>query len=248
MRFINCLLSFILCYIFSEDLLISLSVFLITGAGNLINDFFDWDIDSKKGKKRLINNRYFYVFFSILLFIFGIVLVIGKIQFYIAIFASILLIIYSSLLKKYKYIGNLVVALLCALVPIYGTIPNISMDILIISLIIFVSTYVREVIKDFEDLLVDKGYKITLPMISKKLGKTVVFLSTILTTLLIICYLLFIYQDVMISSIVFISYIAFILAIFEFLQYANYTSAQKLVKLSSAIFIIALMLKYLFNI
>jgi len=156
-----------------------ISAFLICGAGQAINDVFDKDIDKKTNKKKPIpsgkiksNNA---LLFSGILFLIGIILAffITPLALTIAITFSLLLIIYASVLYKVKYLGNIIVALGTAFTLIYGAsvTGNIPLLIIVFAMSAFFANMGREIIKDFQDLAKDRGFKRTLPMISEKIGK-----------------------------------------------------------------------------
>jgi len=188
MRFGNCAIAAIAVLIgytiitldFSIGVgLAMLSAFLICGAGQAINDVYDLNIDKKINRSKPIPSgkitRKNALRFAQLLFIIGILLaaLINTWAFLIALIFSFLLVIYASVLYKVKYIGNIVVALGTAFTLIYGAsvTGNIPLIIIIFALSAFFANMSREITKDFEDLIKDKGFKKTLPMISKKLGK-----------------------------------------------------------------------------
>ncbi|MBT4870961.1 MAG: geranylgeranylglycerol-phosphate geranylgeranyltransferase [Candidatus Diapherotrites archaeon] len=156
------------------------SAFLICGAGQAINDIFDYKIDKKINKKKPIPSgkvsRSNATIFSAILFLVGIILAffINPLAFTIAVIFSILLILYASVLYKVKYLGNIVVALGTAFTFIFGAsvTETIPLLIIIFAMSAFFANMSREITKDFEDLKKDKGFKKTLPMISKKLAKS----------------------------------------------------------------------------
>ncbi len=156
-----------------------ISAFLICGAGQAIDDVFDHKIDKKINKEKPIPSgkitRKNATVFSIILFLVGIIIAffINPLTFAIAIIFSALLIIYASILYKVKYLGNIIVALGTAFTFIYGAsvTQNIPPIIIVFSMSAFFANMAREITKDFQDLKKDKGFKKTLPMISKKLGK-----------------------------------------------------------------------------
>ena len=156
-----------------------ISAFLICGAGQAINDVFDEKIDKKINKKKPIPSgkitKKNALIFSTILFIVGILIaaLINPLTLTIAIIFALLLIIYASVLYKVKYLGNIVVALGTAFTFIFGAsvTENIPLLIIIFATSAFFANMSREITKDFEDLAKDKGFKKTLPMISKRIGK-----------------------------------------------------------------------------
>lgn len=145
-------------------------VFIATGGGNVINDYFDYNIDKINKPERPIpsgrisrKNAYYY---SISLFIISSIL-----GFYInvnagliAVFSSILMFLYASKLKKAGLIGNFVVSFLTGLTFILGGFVveqySYSVDYVVLSgylaFYAFLMTFSREIIKDMEDLEGDK--------------------------------------------------------------------------------------------
>lgn len=151
------------------------SAFLICGAGQAVNDVFDLKIDKKlhpkkplpSGRVSVTGARYFYM----LLFILGILLsfFINSTAFLIAIVFSILLLVYSIFMKEYKYLGNVVVALGTAFTLIYGAAISLNFSVVVfLAGSAFFANWGREIIKDAEDLDVDRGFKKSLPMLVPK--------------------------------------------------------------------------------
>lgn len=148
-----------------------LSTAIITGAGNMINDFFDLEIDKRQWKETPMvrgNVRPFAVFvLSLALFAAGIVMAffINTTAFLIAVLVSLLMVVYSALMQNHKYIGNVVVSLGTALTIIFGA--SIAGNYLwasVFAFSAFLANIGRELTKDLEDMKVDKGIKRTLPM------------------------------------------------------------------------------------
>ena len=117
-------------------------VFLISGAGMIINDIFDIEIDKvNKPKRPLPSGRMKKKtawIYAALLFIIGnaIAFYIGINPFIVSVFASIILIAYAAKLKKVLLIGHLGVSLMVALTFIFGGVitgnifPSLSLAIL----------------------------------------------------------------------------------------------------------------------
>lgn len=158
---------------------------LILGAGNVINDIIDVDIDRlNKPRKALIPRRVsirlaWVVYFSlnILALIFSVYLILKyQVGWYIFMpFCAILMLyVYSRWLKKKFFIGNLVIALLCGVLGLVGfwvemdnihTIKELSDKdytmILYSAGSIFIFSFLlvlaRELIKDCEDMVGDRS-------------------------------------------------------------------------------------------
>jgi geranylgeranylglycerol-phosphate geranylgeranyltransferase len=157
-----------------ESLLLFFIVALITAAGNVINDFFDAEIDAINRPDRPIPSgsvsRGAARGFAITLFLAGILvsfftnpLCVG-----IAIFNVVLLIAYAAKLKSTPFIGNIVVAYLSASIFLFGGALN-GFDGLVliipIAAITFFAMVSRELLKDAEDVEGDRaGGADTLPI------------------------------------------------------------------------------------
>jgi geranylgeranylglycerol-phosphate geranylgeranyltransferase len=149
-----------------------LSVFFISGAGQTINDFFDYEIDKKKKNSRpfvrgIISKQNGFIF-SIALFTLGIILAsfLNEETFWMAVFFSALLFLYSASMSKIKFVGNAVVALSVGFTFIFGaSVAIITPLVLMIALAAFFANWTREIMKDVEDAHSDKGHKLTLPLL-----------------------------------------------------------------------------------
>jgi geranylgeranylglycerol-phosphate geranylgeranyltransferase len=161
--------------------LVFLTVFLITGAGNAINDYFDAGIDAINRPDRPIpsgriskNSAYR---FSIALFVAGIIIsyFIGSshIPLLIAIFNSLLLYFYASFLKRKVFVGNLSVSYLTGSTFLFGGAAYGGKGIQVTLILFFLSmlaTFAREIVKTIEDIEGDrKDGASTLPI---KIGET----------------------------------------------------------------------------
>jgi geranylgeranylglycerol-phosphate geranylgeranyltransferase len=150
--------------------LIFITVFVITGAGNGINDYFDANIDAINRPDRpipsgRISTRFAYIF-SIGLFAFGILIsyFIGSpdsthIPFWIAIFNSFLLYLYASTLKRKVFVGNLSVSYLTGSTFLFGGAAYGGKGIQVTLMLFFLSmlaTFAREIVKTIEDIEGDK--------------------------------------------------------------------------------------------
>jgi geranylgeranylglycerol-phosphate geranylgeranyltransferase len=144
-----------------ESLLLFFIVALITAAGNVINDFFDAEIDAINRPDRPIPSgavsRGAARGFAVTLFLAGILisfftnpLCVG-----IAIFNTILLIAYAAKLKSTPLIGNIVVAYLAASIFLFGGALNGVeglIRIIPVAAITFFAMVSRELLKDAEDV------------------------------------------------------------------------------------------------
>ena len=191
-----------------DFIILSLSILFITAGGYIINDLYDIEADtinkplkvyiSKSISKK--NAWFIYLLSSTLGVSLGIYLSVIKNSDFLSFYfigTTLLLFLYSVLLKKQVFIGNLCISLLVAL-PIYllykfdsnsKTISNIlqyfflSIAVFYYMFFAFLTTMIREIIKDIEDINGDYTVKLkTLPIV---IGKTrarniSIFLSVVL--------------------------------------------------------------------
>ena len=157
-------------------LLIFVIVFLVTGAGNAINDYYDRDIDSINRPGRPIPSgrisppaafRY-----SLALFLAGCLLagLVNPICFALAAFNSILLFLYARSLKAMPLSGNVTVSFLTGSTFLFGG-AAVGMQGLQANLIPFLLSFLvsmsREIAKDIEDMAGDMvGGARTLPILA----------------------------------------------------------------------------------
>lgn len=171
--------------------LLALSVMFIMAAGNVMNDHLDFEQDKKFKPHKQVLEKHISV--NIAPYIIAVLNFIGiSIAAYLAyiednyklinifLLSMLLLWQYSYTLKKYVLIGNLVVALLCALVFL---LPVLFEKLLTTDLVetqskyyiltqmkgyalfAFTLTLLREIVKDMEDVEADKMFKYsTLPV------------------------------------------------------------------------------------
>lgn len=158
-------------------MLAGIAAFLITGAGNAINDFFDVEIDKINKPHRPIPSgrisKSDAMMLSLSLFMISIALA-KYINFYallIALINSIILIVYAKYSKRLLLVSNMGVSYLVASIFIFGVVATDAFDageIKIISIITacaFLMTFSREIIKDIEDMEGDsRKYSVTLPI------------------------------------------------------------------------------------
>ena len=157
-------------------LIITGAVFLITGAGNAINDYYDRQIDAINRPDRPIPSKRIRpktaFCYSIALFAAGCILasLAGQISLVIAVFNSLLLILYARDLKATPLLGNLSVSYLTASTFLFGGAAGGLMGLLAnqipfgLSLLVSMS---REIAKDIEDMEGDRlGGARTLPILA----------------------------------------------------------------------------------
>ena len=150
-----------------------LVAFLVTGAGNAINDYFDVEADRINRPNRPIPSgrikKSHAVFFSTLLFAIGIILAsfINEMTFVIALVNSVILYLYSWDLKDRLLVGNIAVSYLVGSTFLFGgaAFGNIKLP-LILMLLAGLANLAREIVKTLEDVEGDR-----LRILKKLVGK-----------------------------------------------------------------------------
>lgn len=152
-----------------------ISVFLISGAGMVINDFYDIEIDKINKPDRPIPSgkirEQTALFYAAVLFIAGIALAyfINIETMFTAIIASALLLAYAAQLKKTMLMGNVLVSAMVALTFIYGGMIFHNYVIMLpVALLAFLSNMAREIYKTIDDALGDQKYQVN--SVSIRLG------------------------------------------------------------------------------
>ena len=155
-------------------LLLLLVVTFITAAGNVINDYYDADIDAVNRADRPIPSgqvsRNAALWYAVLLFGAGIAvsLFTNGICIAFAVFNSLLLALYAARLKSMPLIGNIAVSYLSGSMFLFGgAFAGMAglVHLLPIAVMTFLAMMARELLKDAEDVEGDKaGGASTLPI------------------------------------------------------------------------------------
>ena len=165
-------------------------VFFTIGA-NVLNDYYDFEVDKINRPDRAIITgevpRVHALYISIFSFIIGILIALqlNQLSQLISIGISFpLLVFYNAKLKNYPLIGNVVVAFILGLSFIYaGSVFNNIEPLMVPAFLAFGLTLIREIVKDIADIKGDQAINSkTLPIIwgKKKSIKLCAFLSLIL--------------------------------------------------------------------
>lgn len=218
------------------------SAFLIASGGYGVNDYFDYRIDLVNKPLRPIPRgdlkRMHALVVSLLLMGAGIViahLISGELGLVAAATAG-LLILYSYVLKRLVFVGNLVVSLLCGLVFVYGgmSVGKIG-PTLVPAAFSFLFHLGREILKDVEDVEGDrKGGAHTIPVRSGR--RLAIILSTLIYLLLIaltpVPYATGMYSwRYLISVVVLVDVSLMLTTIYVWRRDANYGTANRVLKL-----------------
>lgn len=155
--------------------LATFTVFLVLMAGNIMNDYFDIEVDKINHPDRPLPSgkisKETALILAVLFFAFGYVvafLSFNLLLSLIVILAIVLLLSYEWKAKKEGLVGNIIISFLVALIFIYGSLSvRFSYLVLIFAFMAFLANLSREIIKDVEDVEGDIDRR-TLPM---KIGK-----------------------------------------------------------------------------
>ena len=157
------------------------AVFVITGAGNVFNDYVDVEADKVNKPKRPIPSgrvsKRSALIFSMLLFFLGILSAgfLNWICFAIAVVNSLLLVAYSHVLQNKLLMGNITIGYLVGSTFLFGGAATGYLPMIVIPLILMMlamlATIAREIVKDLEDLEGDR--KSFLKRIAKKVTESI---------------------------------------------------------------------------
>jgi len=160
-----------------QILIACLAVFLFSGGGMAINDYFDYEADKINKPKRTLPagkiSKKNILIYSLILMIIGnsLVLFLNYKMLVFSLANTFLLIAYSWKLKKIILLGNFVVSWLTASIFLFGSLLSgaVTATILILFLFAFSSTIGREITKTIEDVEGDKKINArTLPIVAGK--------------------------------------------------------------------------------
>ena len=163
-------------FLLSRPLALAMAAaFLVCGAGQAINDYFDRALDQKTKPRRPIPSgripARWVLGQALALFAAGnlLALQLKPVSSAISLAFTLLLIAYSWKLKKVKYVGNWVVAMGTAVTLVFGaSLAGVYYPVLFLAFSALLANLGRELTKDLEDLEGDKGHKTTLPMLIGK--------------------------------------------------------------------------------
>ena len=243
-----------------------LATVFITAGGYAINDYFDRKLDRVNRPQALIVGRLIYprhamayhLFFSIIGVIMGCWVAFRSGQLYLGLvffMVSGLLWFYSTTYKRELILGNIIVALMTALVPFlvllfelpllarnYGSDVSPLTKFLLIwvlgfSLFAFLVNLTREIVKDAEDFEGDEAYgKRTIPVVWGMPAARWITAAIILLTvvMLLIAWMLFIPDTItllyfIVALIIPLLYVIFVL--FRYLDRNSWHRASNVLKL-----------------
>lgn len=215
LRPLNFLITFLTIYfaiiIANNSLLFSLKAFfgslagsLISGAGMVINDYFDIDIDKINRPERPIPSgmvspkgaMFYYLILNLISLFF--ISFTNLVAFFIASFSIIIIFLYSYTFKNKGLIGNFIVAFMTGLAFIFGGVIGENILPLIFPFVFaLLINLAREILKDIEDTEGDKLKNLkTFPIVygEKKSFRLITILLSITVVITIIPYLINIFN------------------------------------------------------
>ena len=228
-----------------------LVVFMITGAGNAINDYFDVEIDKVNKPERPIPSGKIglrtALYFSLALFTIGTLLAasINLICGAIALVNSLLLIYYASTLKRTALVGNIAVGYLTGSTFLFGGavfFENGGINgIVVLFLLATLATIARELVKDIEDIEGDReeGAR-TLPILIG--AKKAAYLASLIGFLAVLASPLPYLQSLMSIRYLFIVALAdilFVVAVYQILGKDDPAKSSKMFKMAMAFALIS---------
>jgi geranylgeranylglycerol-phosphate geranylgeranyltransferase len=161
--------------IIPETLLLFAVVALVTAAGNVINDYFDVEIDRVNRPHRPIPSGQVTLpaarAYAVTLFLAGILACIptNALCIAIAVFNSVLLVVYAARLKRAPLVGNIAVSYLSASMFLFGgALGGYSgmYRVMPFAVMSFFAMLARELVKDAEDVEGDRASgAVTLPIL-----------------------------------------------------------------------------------
>ena len=235
---------------FTVILLVFLVVFLISGAGNSINDYFDIRIDSVNRPERPIPSGRIKakeaLYFSYFLFIVGTLIAFSINPFCgtIALFNSLLLIFYAKTLKGTPLLGNLSIGYLTGSTFLFGASVLGYMGLkalFVLFLLAALAITAREIVKDIEDMEGDrKEGADTLPLRvgAKKAAYLAGFVGALAVLLSPLPYLMSLF-GLRYIYLVSLANLGFLAAIYQLLVRKNPKDSSKMFKLAMFFALIA---------
>lgn len=231
---------------FSVALMVFSAVFLITGGGNAINDYFDREIDAINRPERPIPSGRISpraaLIWSAMLFVGGCAIsaLINPSCMALAVLNSLVLVIYAARLKGMPAAGNIAVSYLTGSTFLFGGLATApSSTTAFLSVLSALATLSREIVKDIEDLPGDLAHGAkTLPAFIGK-RKSFVLASLALIVAMMLSYLVPLGLGYLVA--VSTANLAFLLSINRMIR-ADASGSQRWIKIGMALALAAFLL------
>jgi len=175
---------------FFNLVLIIFSTVLTAGAGNIINDIFDIDIDSINKPTRPLPSSNMkissaYIWYSVLVagsLLSGFLL--GYHSFAAVALVNLILLFYTVFLKRRPFWGNFVVAFISGYLFYFCSITTGNFSLIIpLAISSFLFHFIREIIKDIADLKGDEHHRADTMAIRLGIPRTINILKLLIITL-----------------------------------------------------------------
>jgi len=175
---------------------------IVNAAGNIINDIFDLEIDKINRPQRPLPsgimtttfaiNAYVYLsFFALILAYYNLNLN----SFLIVVITSVMMFLYSFILKGIRLVGNIVVSFFTGLAFVFGSVVvNNFYCGIIPAVFAFQISLMREIVKDIEDIEGDKEIGISTFPIKYGIDKSIKLITIIGCVLIISTTIPFVLQ------------------------------------------------------
>ncbi len=233
--------------------MIFLAVFLVTGAGNAVNDYYDREIDAVNRPERPIPSGRispkWAINYSLALFAVGCAAagLVSLLCLALAVFNSLLLFFYARDLKATPLAGNICVSYLTGSTFLFGGaafgLAGINLDI-IPFLLSFLATMSREIAKDIEDMEGDRwGGARTLPILVGECASAALASAFVLAAVILSYFAPF---GRAYLAIVLIADIFFLVSILKILR-GDSSGSQRMLKLGMAVALLAFAAAALFR-
>lgn len=231
----------------------AVSAAFVGSAGNIINDYFDIEIDKINRPNRILPSNKLSLNEAqtefVVLNIAAVILsfFINNYALLIVIFSITVIFSYSAYFKKIPLLGNIVVSFFTGLAFIYGgaAVENISAAV-IPAVFAFTTNLIRELIKDIEDIKGDSANNVFTYPSKHGINKTkylILSLTIMLMILTTIPYILEIYKiEFFLIAMSFINplFLLMLKRLFENDELSNMKSSSRIVKVNMIIGLIAI--------
>ncbi|MCD6550184.1 UbiA family prenyltransferase [bacterium] len=177
---------------FYEMLVSACVVIFITAGGNVLNDYFDYEIDKVVHKKRPLPSARILPdqakITALLLLVIGAFLsaFLNEACFLITVLNVLLLISYEKSLKNRGILGNIAISYLVASLFLFGGLVVENLErIMVLVLLAFLVCLAREIQKDIEDIEGDRKKRKTLVMqVGEKISSAIALILLTLASIL----------------------------------------------------------------
>lgn len=253
LRPVNFLLTFVSIYyaitLANSSLALSFKAFagslagaLISGAGMIINDILDFEIDKINRPERplpssLISLRFALVYYILLNLVSLYLLLCTSIEaFIIGLLSMVIIFFYSFSFKKRGLIGNFVVGFMTGLAFIFGGVIGGNVKVLIFPAVFaLMINFAREILKDIEDIEGDKQLGLKTFPIQYGTRKAFILFSIITELLIVITFIPYVIRVYNFYYLVIVFFSVDLLLIYVLKNVLSNPSKDKLRKFSNLI-------------